>query len=94
MIVVHLLNNSTSQRFLWLLQESGLPYDIEFNNRDAKTDGAPEELNAVHPLGRSPIITDGEKVVMESAAITDYVIRHYGGSRHLSYDDYAFWMIT
>jgi glutathione S-transferase len=81
MIVVHHLNNSRSQRILWLLEELGLPYDVEFYKRDAKTNSAPEELKAVHPLGRSPIITDSEKVVTESAAIIDYVIRHYGGGR-------------
>jgi glutathione S-transferase len=98
MIVVHHLNNSRSQRILWLLEELGLPYDVEFYKRDAKTNGAPESLKAIHPLGRSPIITDGEKVIAESAAIIDYVIRHYGGGRlqpdvsDPAYDDYVFWM--
>jgi glutathione S-transferase len=80
MIVVHHLNNSRSQRILWLLEELGLPYDIKFYKRDAETNGAPEDLKAVHPLGRSPIITDGGKTVTESAAIIDYVIRHYAGA--------------
>jgi glutathione S-transferase len=98
MIVVHHLNNSRSQRILWLLEELGLPYEIEFYQRDAQTNGAPAELKAVHPLGRSPIITDDAKVVAESAAIIDYVIRHHGGGRlqpkmsEPQYDDYVFWM--
>jgi glutathione S-transferase len=98
MTVVHHLNNSRSQRILWLLEELGLPYEIKFYKRDAQTNGAPEELKVVHPLGRSPIITDGGKAVTESAAIIDCVIRHYGGGRlqpdvaDPAYDDYVFWM--
>jgi glutathione S-transferase len=74
---------------------AGLPYGIKFYKRDVQTNGAPEELKAVHPLGRSPIITDGGKAVTESAAIIDYVIRHYDGGRlqpdvaDPAYDDYA-----
>jgi hypothetical protein len=66
MIVVHHLNNSRSQRILWLLEELGLPYEIKFYQRAPKTNGAPAELKAVHPLGRFPIIREGEKVVTES----------------------------
>jgi glutathione S-transferase len=98
MIVVHHLNNSRSQRILWLLEELKLPYEIKFYQRHAETNGAPEELKAVHPLGRSPTITDGDKVVTESAAIIDYIIRHHGNGRlqpevsDPAYDDYVFWM--
>jgi glutathione S-transferase len=98
MIVVHHLNDSRSQRILWLLEELGLPYEIKFYQRDPETNGAPSDLKAVHPLGRSPIITDGPKVVTESAAIIDYIIRHHGGGRlqprpsDAAYDDYVFWM--
>jgi glutathione S-transferase len=98
MIVVHHLNNSRSQRILWLLEELGMPYEIKFYQRDASTNAAPTELQAVHPLGRSPVITDGAKVVAESAAIIDYVIRHYGNGQlqpkmsDPEYDEYVFWM--
>ncbi len=81
MIVVHHLNDSRSQRVLWLLEELGLPYDIEFYQRDATTRLAPPELKAVHPLGKSPVITDNGQTVAESGAIVDYLIRHYGNGR-------------
>ncbi|GGE20421.1 glutathione S-transferase [Polymorphobacter glacialis] len=81
MIVVHHLNNSRSQRILWLLEELGLPYEIKAYSRDAVTNLAPPELKTVHPLGKSPVISDGEKVISESGAITDYIIRKHGGGR-------------
>ena len=71
MIVVHHLNDSRSQRVLWLLEELGLPYEIEAYPRDAQTRLAPPALAAVHPLGKSPDITDGERTVIESGAIVD-----------------------
>jgi len=73
MIVVHHLNNSRSQRILWLLEELGLEYEIKRYQRDAKTMLAPPELKAVHPLGKSPVITDGDTVVAESGAIVEYL---------------------
>ena len=79
MIVVHHLNNSRSQRILWLLEELRLPYEIDFYERVKETNAAPAELKSVHPLGRAPIIVDNGRVVAESAAIIDYIIRHYGG---------------
>ena len=69
MITVHHLNNSRSQRVLWLLEELGLPYDIKKYERDPKTMLAPPELEHVHPLGKSPVITDGAATVAESGAI-------------------------
>jgi len=78
MITVHHLNNSRSQRILWLLEELQLPYEIAFYYRDKDTNLAPPELEAVHPLGKSPMISDGDLVVIESGAIIDYVIRKYG----------------
>jgi glutathione S-transferase len=78
MITVHHLNNSRSQRILWLLEELQLPYEIAFYYRDKETNLAPPELEAVHPLGKSPMISDGDLVVIESGAIIDYVIRKYG----------------
>lgn len=81
MIVVHHLNDSRSQRVLWLLEELGAPYEIRHYARDAKTRLAPPELLAVHPLGKSPVIEDGAQKVIESGAIVDYLIRHHGGGR-------------
>jgi glutathione S-transferase len=98
MIVVHHLNESRSQRILWLLEELGLPYEIKFYQRDAKTRLAPPELIAIHPLGKSPVITDGVVVVHESGAIIDYIIRHHGGGRlqpdpaTRAYDEYVQWL--
>ncbi|MBX9814184.1 MAG: glutathione S-transferase [Proteobacteria bacterium SG_bin5] len=73
MIIVHHLNNSRSQRVLWLLEELALPYEIRFYQRDAKTMLAPPELARVHPLGKSPVIEDGGCVVAETGAIIDYL---------------------
>ena len=81
MIVVHHLNDSRSQRILWLLEELGAPYEIKRYARDATTRLAPPELVAVHPLGKSPVITEGERTVHESGAIIDYIIRRHGGGR-------------
>jgi glutathione S-transferase len=78
MIVVHHLNNSRSQRVLWLLEELGLDYEIKKYRRDPKTMLAPPELKAVHPLGKSPVIGDGGLVVAESGAIIEYLTGRYG----------------
>ncbi|MGL6111298.1 MAG: glutathione S-transferase family protein [Rubrivivax sp.] len=81
MLVVHHLNDSRSQRVLWLLEELGLPYEIKHYQRDATTRLASPELKAVHPLGKSPVLGDGSTTVIESGAIVDYVIRHHGQGR-------------
>ena len=78
MITVHHLNNSRSQRILWLLEELGVPYEIKRYQRDPKTMLAPPELKRVHPLGKSPVITDGELVLAESGAIIEYLADRYG----------------
>ena len=83
MIIVHHLNNSRSQRILWLLEELGLPYEIKRYQRDAKTMLAPPELLEVHPLGKSPVITDGDVTVAESGAIVEYLVDTYGANAHL-----------
>jgi len=83
MIVVHHLNNSRSQRVLWLLEELGLPYEIVRYQRDAKTMLAPASLRAIHPLGKSPVITDGEVTVAESGAIIEYLVERYGEGRFM-----------
>ena len=80
MIVVHHLNNSRSQRVLWLLEELGLPYDIKRYQRDAKTMLAPPELRAIHPLGKSPVLTDGNLTLAESGAIVEYLVEMYGNA--------------
>ena len=98
MIVVHHLNDSRSQRILWLLEELQVPYEIERYQRDATTRFAPPELKAVHPLGKSPVITDNGRVIIESGAIIDYLIRHHGHGRlqpdaaSPAYDDYVQWL--
>ena len=78
MITVHHLENSRSQRVLWLLEELGLPYEIKHYQRDAKTMLAPPELREVHPLGKSPVISDGSTVVAESGAIVEYLVERHG----------------
>jgi glutathione S-transferase len=81
MITVHHLNNSRSQRVLWLLEELGLPYEIKKYQRNATTMLAPPELLKVHPLGKSPVITDDGITVAESGAIIEYLIERYGKGR-------------
>jgi len=81
MIVVHHLNNSRSQRILWLLEELGVPYEVKRYERDPKTMLAPRALLAVHPLGKSPVIVDGAVTVAESGAIIEYLVGRYGGGR-------------
>jgi glutathione S-transferase len=81
MITVHHLENSRSQRVLWLLEELGLSYAIEHYKRDPKTMLAPESLLQVHPLGKSPVITDGDVTVAESGAIIEYLIERHGQGR-------------
>lgn len=79
-LIVHHLNNSRSQRILWLLEELNLNYEIRHHQRDAVTNLAPPELLAVHPLGKSPVIEDDGKVIYESAAIVEYICERHGGA--------------
>jgi glutathione S-transferase len=97
MIIVHHLNDSRSQRILWLLEELNVPYEIKHYQRDAQTRLAPPELQAIHPLGKSPVITDDGRVIIESGAIIDYIVRHYGQRLQPSpasreFDDYQQWL--
>ena len=98
MITVHHLNESRSQRILWLLEELGADYEIKAYARDATTRLAPDELRAVHPLGKSPVITDGDATVHESGAIIDYLIRRHVAGRLQppvgapEYEDYLQWL--
>jgi glutathione S-transferase len=80
-IIVHHLNDSRSQRILWLLEELNLPYEIKRYQRDPKTMLAPPALRAVHPLGKSPVISDGELTLAESGAIIEYLGDRYGAGR-------------
>jgi glutathione S-transferase len=98
MITVRHLNESRSQRILWLLEELDVPYDIEWYWSDSQTPVAPPELKSIHPLGRSPVVTGNGCIVTDSGAVVDYIIRHYGNG-HLQpassspeYDAYVQWM--
>ena len=98
MIVVHHLNDSRSQRILWLLEELGVPYEVKRYERDPTTRFAPAELKAVHPLGKAPVIVDGDKTLHESGAIVDYLVRRYGDGRIApsptseAYDEFVQWL--
>ncbi len=98
MITVHHLDESRSQRILWLLEELGADYEIKAYARDATTRLAPDELRAIHPLGKSPVITDGAMTVHESGAIIDYLIRRHGAGRlqpqmgGADYETYLQWL--
>ncbi|MDZ4297888.1 MAG: glutathione S-transferase [Moraxellaceae bacterium] len=81
MIKVHHLENSRSQRVLWLLEELALPYEVVHYQRDSKTMLAPASLKAIHPLGKSPVITDGDVTMAESGAIIEYLLERYGQGR-------------
>ena len=98
MITLHHLEDSRSQRVLWLLEELGADYRIHHYQRDPETSLAPAELREVHPLGKSPVITDGELTLAESGAIIEYLARTYGDDEwapapgDARYWDYAYWM--
>ncbi|AIY39711.1 Glutathione S-transferase [Collimonas arenae] len=98
MIIVHHLNNSRSQRVLWLLEELGLAYEIKSYQRDPKTMLAPPSLKAIHPLGKSPVITDGDNTIAESGAIIEYLVQKYGYGRLIPAADskdrlrYTYWL--
>jgi glutathione S-transferase len=99
MITVHHLENSRSQRILWLLEELGLQYRVKRYARDAETKLAPASLRKVHPLGKSPVITDGDLTVAESGAIIEYLVGTYGAGSGLRPDDgtperlrYTYWL--
>jgi glutathione S-transferase len=81
MIIVHHLENSRSQRVLWLLEELGLEYEVKRYARDKKTMLAPPELRAIHPLGKSPLVTDGGDTFAESGAIMEYLVERYGAGK-------------
>src|SRR6185436_6265246 len=78
MLTLHHLHDSRPQRILWLMEELALPHEIKRYQRNAETRLAPPELTSIHPLGKSPVITDGGTTIAESGAIVDYIIRRYG----------------
>ncbi len=98
MILVHHLNDSRSQRVLWALEELDVAYEIKRYERNRQTMLAPKELRAVHPLGKSPVIVDGERTLAESGAILEYVVATYGkGALQPAANDearlqYRYWM--
>ncbi len=98
MLTVHHLNESRSQRILWLLEELQVPYELKIYQRNAETRLAPPELAAIHPLGKSPVITDDGMVIIETGAIIDYIIRRHAGGRlqpdpaTTDYDEYVQWL--
>ena len=98
MITVHHLNNSRSQRVLWLLEELGLPYEIVKYERDPKTMLAPASLRKIHPLGKSPVITEGDATLAESGAILEYLVDTHGkgalapAAGTLAYRHYRYFM--
>lgn len=98
MITVHHLNNSRSQRILWMLEELGVPYEIKRYQRDPKTMQAPDSLKEVHPLGKAPVVTDGDMTIAESGAIIDYLAHTYGPKTMLpergtqQWIDYTYWL--
>jgi glutathione S-transferase len=99
MITVHHLENSRSQRILWLLEELGLQYRVKRYARDPETKLAPAALRKVHPLGKSPVVTDGDLTVAESGAIIEYLVGTYGAASGLLPDPgtperlrYTYWL--
>ena len=98
MLTLHHLNDSRSQRILWLLEELGTPYEMKRYQRNAETRLAPPELAKIHPLGKSPVITDGDTTIAESGAVVDYIIRRYGKGAMMpapgsaDYEAYNEWM--
>ncbi len=98
MLTLHHLNHSRSQRILWLLEELELDYALVPHQRDAHTNLAPPELKSVHPLGKAPVLEDQGRVIAESGAIIDYVVRRHGGGRlapppdSVEFDAYVEWL--
>lgn len=98
MIILHHLNNSRSQRIIWLLEELGVEYRIEHYERDPQTSLAPASLKKIHPLGKSPVITDGDRTIAESGLIIEYLLKTYDDGRFLPADNsaeywqYLYWL--
>jgi len=97
-LTVHHLNKSRSHRIVWLLEELGAPYAIQRYERVGRTGAAPEALKQIHPLGKSPVVTEDGAVIAESGAIIDYIVRRHGNgalcppSESALYDQYVHWL--
>jgi glutathione S-transferase len=97
MLTIHHLGKSQSERIVWLCEELGVPYTLKHHVRDAVTNLSPPELVALHPLGAAPVITEGDLVLAESAAIVDYIMARHGGGRlalapsHPDFAQYLYW---
>src|ERR1700683_3273625 len=91
MVRLHHLNNSRSLRILWLLEELGVPYEIVFYQRDSKTLRAPAELRKIHPLGKAPVLEDGNQVFAETGVIMEYLVSRYDPRLAPAQDDAEFW---
>ncbi len=98
MITLHHLDNSRSQRILWMLEELGLKYEVQYHKRDPVTMLAPASLKAVHPLGKAPVLIDGDLTLVESGAILEYLVDKYGAGKFKPASGtaeslrYTFWM--
>jgi len=98
MLTVHHLETSRSIRVLWLLEELELPYRVVGHRRDSRSRLAPPSLEAVHPLGKAPVLEDGDRLIIESGAIIDYIVRRHGNGRLApdpatpAYDEYQQWL--
>jgi glutathione S-transferase len=97
MLTIHHLGKSQSERIIWLCEELGVPYELKHYTRDKVTMLSPPELKALHPLGAAPVITEGDLLLAESAAIVEYIIVKHGGGRlalgpeHPDYASYLYW---
>src|SRR5262245_58416915 len=97
MLTVHHLGKSQSERIVWLCEELGIPYDLKCYDRDPVTRLAPPQYKALHPLGAAPVITDGDLVLAESAAIIEYIVAKHGHGRlvldadHPDFDQFLYW---
>ena len=98
MLTIHHLGKSQSERIIWLCEELGVPYELKHYARDAVTNLSPPELRALHPLGAAPVLTEGDLVLAESGAITDYIIARHGSGRltlaptHPDFAEYLYWL--
>jgi glutathione S-transferase len=97
MLIVHHLGKSQSERIPWLCEELGIPYELKVYARDSVTMLAPPEYKALHPIGSAPVITDGDLVLAESAAVMDYILARYGNGALVprpddpAFPDYLYW---
>ncbi|MDB6062886.1 MAG: putative glutathione transferase [Verrucomicrobiaceae bacterium] len=98
MLTVHHLSNSRSQKIIWLLEELQVPYELKVYMRDSKTLAAPPEMKALHPMGKSPLISENGETISETGAIIDYILRHHADGKlqppteSVAFDRFIEWM--